>query len=404
MRGRIWVGMVVCACALAVVPMAGADTVTCRGKPVTILGTHGDDRIRGTPRDDVIHGRAGNDLILGFGGNDLLCGGSGDDLLFGGDGRDVLVGNDGADRLDGGLMRDRILGNRGDDVLLGQEGPDRMIGGADHDILNGGAGADFIAGSTGDDTLRGERGRDRLQGNGGDDVLVGGRGDDTLVGGSGDDRCSGNNGIDGAQECEQVADTEFGQVPEPRVRPRPGTVALTFDDGPSPATTPAVLDVLDRYGVKATFFVIGRSAAAHPDLIREIARRGHSIQNHTWSHPWLTRHSDATIEAQLVEGAAAIEVITGRPPACWRPPYMAINTRVQDVADRLGYRTILWDVDPFDWRRPGSSVVANHVLRHTRDGDIVLFHDTTGPSTTSALPAIIEGLRARGLGFDTLCN
>jgi peptidoglycan/xylan/chitin deacetylase (PgdA/CDA1 family) len=77
---------------------------------------------------------------------------------------------------------------------------------------------------------------------------------------------------------------------------------------------------------------------------------------------------------------------------------------VDAVANSLGYRRIMWDVDPWDWKHPGPSAVASHVLRYTGDGDIVLFHDTVGYSTTNALPAIIEGLRARGLEFDTLCN
>jgi peptidoglycan/xylan/chitin deacetylase (PgdA/CDA1 family) len=404
-KGRIALVLGVLVAGVLPATSAAADAeLTCRGRPVTIAGTHAAERILGTDGPDVIHGRGGDDFIFGLGGNDVICGGSGDDRLFGGAGRDALVGNGGDDRLEGGTQRDLLYGIDGSDTLLGQDGPDRVFGGRGADALHGENGADLLVGGPGPDEIFGGAGVDDLRGNGDDDVLVAGRHDDLLDGGSGSDRCAGDRGFDTAAGCERVDGTEAGQVPEPRVRPRPGRVALTFDDGPSAANTPGVLDVLDRYDVKATFFVIGLSARANPGIIREMVRRGHSVQNHTWSHAWLTRYPDATVAAELTGGAAAIEEITGTEPPCWRPPAMAYSDRVDAVADSLGYRRIMWDVDPWDWKHPGPSAVASHVLRYTGDGDIVLFHDTVGYSTTNALPAIIEGLRARGLEFDTLCN
>jgi peptidoglycan/xylan/chitin deacetylase (PgdA/CDA1 family) len=404
-RGRIAILLAILTAGALPAATAAADTeLTCRGRPVTIVGTHGDERIMGTEGPDVIHARGGDDFVFGLGGNDVICGGSGNDRLFGGDGRDTLVGNGGNDRLEGGADRDLLFGIDGDDTLLGQGGPDRIFGGGGADALHGADGADLLVGGPGADSLSGGAGADDLRGNGSDDVLVAGLHDDLLDGGTGFDRCAGDRGFDTAANCERVDGTEAGQVPEPRVRPRPGRVALTFDDGPSAANTPGVLAALDRYGVKATFFVIGQSADANPGLIREMIRRGHSVQNHTWSHAWLTRYSNETVAAELIAGAAAIERITGVEPPCWRPPAMAYSDRVDAVANSLGYRRIMWDVDPWDWKHPGPSAVASHVLRYTGDGDIVLFHDTVGYSTTNALPAIIEGLRARGLEFDTLCN
>jgi len=101
---------------------------------------------------------------------------------------------------------------------------------------------------------------------------------------------------------------------------------------------------------------------------------------------------------QVIEGA------TGESPHCFRPPFGAVNDRVRSVAEGLGLTSIMWDVDPWDWKRPGPTAVASHVLSRTGGGDIVLFHDTAGWSTIGALPAIIQGLRARGLEFVPLCS
>jgi peptidoglycan/xylan/chitin deacetylase (PgdA/CDA1 family) len=251
---------------------------------------------------------------------------------------------------------------------------------------------------------RGQEGADLVYGEAGDDWLEGGDGDDILRGHDGVDRCDGGPGRDDAATCEQFVATEVGQVPTPRVRPGPTQVALTFDDGPSPAYTRRILDILEEYGVPATFFVIGRSAAENPELLERMAADGHSVQNHTYSHYWLTRYPDATITDQLARANQVIEELTGETPNCYRPPFGAVNDRVRSLAADLGLATIMWDVDPWDWKHPGTSAVASHVLSRTTGGDIVLFHDTAGWSTIGALPAIIQGLRARGLEFVTICS
>jgi peptidoglycan/xylan/chitin deacetylase (PgdA/CDA1 family) len=155
--------------------------------------------------------------------------------------------------------------------------------------------------------------------------------------------------------------------------------------------------------VPATFFVIGRQVVDNPALLRRMATAGHSVQNHTWGHYWLTRYSDATITDQLQRADEIITQVTGETPHCYRPPFGAVNDRVRSVAADLGLTTIMWDVDPWDWKHPGATAVASHVLSRTGEGDIVLFHDTAGWSTIGALPSIIEGLRARGLDFVTIC-
>ena len=91
-------------------------------------------------------------------------------------------------------------------------------------------------------------------------------------------------------------------------------------------------------------------------------------------------------------------------PQCWRPPFGAINDRVEGIAEEMGLLPILWDVDPWDWRLPGSATVARHVVRYSDGGDVILLHDPSGPGTYEALPAIITGLREKGLEFATICG
>jgi peptidoglycan/xylan/chitin deacetylase (PgdA/CDA1 family) len=193
--------------------------------------------------------------------------------------------------------------------------------------------------------------------------------------------------------------------PEPDVpiEPRPGRVALTFDDGPSPVWTPLVLDILREYDVTATFFVIGWRVEQHPDIVRRMVAEGHSVQNHSWSHLWLTRYSTATVVEQLERGSEIIEAVTGQEPNCIRPPFGAHDARIRSIFRDLGLHSIMWHRDPQEWRGSVNSVTS-YLVRHTRDQEIVLMHDTNGYVIARALPGIIEGIRAKGLGFDTICD
>ena len=426
----------------AMFPPAASDQIAidCAGRPATITGTAGDDLLQGTAGDDVIVALGGNDYIAAGPGDDLVCGGpgqdvisgeggadtllgaAGDDFLNGDDGPDHLSGGPGADLLVGERGDDEILGGRGDDVLRGGEGADHLHGedgsdnlrggydddvargGDDDDIIDGGEGADHLHGGEGADSLLGQEGPDELLGEAGDDFLSGGDDDDLLRGGTGTDRADGGAGRDDAAGCEAVAATEVGQLPRPFNRPGPTQVALTFDDGPSAAYTARILDILERYGVPATFFVIGAGAADNPQLLQRMAAEGHSVQNHTYDHYWLTRYSDGTIADQLARTNQVIGKSTGQAPHCFRPPFGAVNDRVRSVAAGLGLTSVMWDVDPWDWKHPGSAAIASHVLNRTGGGDIVLLHDSGGWGTIGALPAIIEGLRSRGLEFVPLCS
>jgi peptidoglycan-N-acetylglucosamine deacetylase len=188
-----------------------------------------------------------------------------------------------------------------------------------------------------------------------------------------------------------------------RVRPGDGRVALTFDDGPHPYWTPRILDALDRHGVRATFFVVGASVVTHPELVAEMARRGHSVQNHTWSHPSLVDLSDDGINRQLSRTDEAIWRLTGVTPSCMRPPYMYVNRRVRDVAAAAGTATVLWDRDPQEWRWRSVTRTIDYLISGTGSGDIILLHDTHGAVVLPTLDAVIPALRGQGLEFDVIC-
>lgn len=185
-------------------------------------------------------------------------------------------------------------------------------------------------------------------------------------------------------------------------KPRPAVdcrtiacVALTFDDGPAP-TTPEVLDILAKAKVRATFFVIGRNVTALPQVVRRAVAEGHVVGNHTWSHRDLAALSaeDQQREVDLTnEELARVGVTT----TLLRPPYGSFDKRSR----RLGSALVLWDVDPLDWRDHDAGLVARRVVGSAHRGSIVLMHDIQ-PTTVAALPAIIKGLRAKGLTLVTV--
>lgn len=179
-------------------------------------------------------------------------------------------------------------------------------------------------------------------------------------------------------------------------------VALTFDDGPHPAHTPRLLDILRDRGVTATFYLIGRSVRAYPDIARRIAAEGHEIGNHTWSHPELWSLGDHDVLREIDRTNEIIWRTVGLLPVTMRPPYGAI-TRYQSrmLHDARLLPTVMWSVDPSDYRRPGADVVASRIVTKAACGAIVLAHDIHGPTVT-AMPATIDGLRERGFGFASM--
>ncbi|HEX4804873.1 MAG TPA: polysaccharide deacetylase family protein [Conexibacter sp.] len=179
-------------------------------------------------------------------------------------------------------------------------------------------------------------------------------------------------------------------------------VALTFDDGPS-TYTPAVLSVLERERVHATFFLIGQQVAGYAAFARRALADGDMIGDHTWSHPSVAG-GGAFASGQISSTANAIRRATGFRPCLFRAPYGAVSASLIGLARGLGFTTIQWDVDPQDWARPGSGAIYARIVGAVRNGSIVLMHDGGGPrgQTLAALPGIIHTLKARGYGFVTV--
>lgn len=179
-------------------------------------------------------------------------------------------------------------------------------------------------------------------------------------------------------------------------------IAMTFDDGPSATLTPKLLDLLAAHHIKATFFVIGENVSEHPEIVARAAREGHEIGNHSWSHPNFGKMSDQAVRSQLQRTDDAIKNATSTRPTLMRPPYGSITPREKHwIHDEFGYRVILWDVDPYDWKRPGPAVVRNRILKETQPGSIVLSHDIH-PGTIEAMPSTLDALEAKGFKFVTV--
>lgn len=180
-------------------------------------------------------------------------------------------------------------------------------------------------------------------------------------------------------------------------------IALTFDDGPLPPYTGHVLDVLERYGVPATFFCVGINAASWPEDVDRMRERGHSVGNHTWSHPFLSELSRVELAVQIDRTA---EVLARDHPApaqrLFRPPYGCRTPEVLGwLAEHDDATTVLWDVAPDDWALRQANVIVDRVLAEAQPGSVILLHDGGGDRspTVLSLPQIIEGLLERGYTF-----
>jgi len=179
-------------------------------------------------------------------------------------------------------------------------------------------------------------------------------------------------------------------------------IAITFDDGPHGALTPKLLDLLAARKIKATFFVVGQCVAEYPAIVARAAREGHEIASHSWSHPNLGKMSDEAVRRELQKTDDAIKAATGVRPTTMRPPYGSITARQKAwIHETFGYRVIIWDVDPLDWKRPGPSVVTSRIVNETKPGSIILAHDIH-PPTIEAMPGTFEQLQAKGFKFVTV--
>ena len=179
-------------------------------------------------------------------------------------------------------------------------------------------------------------------------------------------------------------------------------VAMTFDDGPSAENTPRLLEMLKQRNIKATFFLIGQNVASNPDLVRRILAEGHEVGNHSWTHPQLSKLSDQRVSFEITKTQDAIKDASGFTPTLLRPPYGAITSRQREwIENQFGLSIILWSVDPFDWKRPGASVITQRILTQARPGAIILSHDIH-KQTVDAMPATLDGLMRKGFKFLTV--
>jgi peptidoglycan-N-acetylglucosamine deacetylase len=179
-------------------------------------------------------------------------------------------------------------------------------------------------------------------------------------------------------------------------------IAMTFDDGPSPATTPRLLDILKQRNIKATFFMIGQNAERNPEIVKRILAEGHEIGNHSWTHPQLSKLPDQRVTEEITKTQDAIKNACGYTPVLLRPPYGAITSRQKDwIEKQFGLSIIMWSVDPFDWKRPGASVIEQRILAGARPGAIILSHDIH-QQTVDAMPATLDALAQKGFKFVTV--
>ncbi|NJM37503.1 MAG: polysaccharide deacetylase family protein [Akkermansiaceae bacterium] len=179
-------------------------------------------------------------------------------------------------------------------------------------------------------------------------------------------------------------------------------IAITFDDGPHPENTPRLLDIMRARNIKGTFYVIGNNVNLYPQVLRRTVAEGHEIGNHTQTHRLLSKLSNDQVRKELSNCRDAIGRAAGVQPRTMRPPYGGLRQDQREIVHaEFGYPTILWSVDPLDWKRPGASVVTSRILAGTTAGGIVLAHDLHA-QTIDAMPATLDGLLRRGFQFVTV--
>jgi peptidoglycan/xylan/chitin deacetylase (PgdA/CDA1 family) len=191
-----------------------------------------------------------------------------------------------------------------------------------------------------------------------------------------------------------------------RVETREKVVALTYDDGPHPIFTPEILKALDKYGVKATFFMIGSLMERHPAIVKDVVARGHAIGNHTYTHPHnIEADTPAEVMRELDRCEQVIERMTGKRTQIFRPPLGLVDRAVLRIAEEAGYRTILWTVCADHHDAPTPELMAQRVLKEIRPGAIILAHDGRLGirwKDVAATPVIIQFLLERGYRFVTV--
>lgn len=181
-------------------------------------------------------------------------------------------------------------------------------------------------------------------------------------------------------------------------------IALTFDDGPHPKETNEILDVLNKYKVKATFFVVGKHCNWYSKPLIRAAKEGHEIGNHTFNHPDISNLSSNDIKEEIRLCEDAISKLTGKKPTLFRPPFGSYNqSELGEIAKECGYKIVLWNtVDARDWKNPPPLQTSDIITNKAQNGDIILLHDYGTENTVKALDVIIPTMMDKGYKFVTV--
>ncbi len=188
------------------------------------------------------------------------------------------------------------------------------------------------------------------------------------------------------------------------------SVVLTFDDGPAPPFTEQILDILAQHKISATFFLCGKNVERHPEIARRILREGHTIGNHTHSHPFLCPRSRRFIAGEIDRAQEVIERVTGVRPTLFRPPYGARWFGLMPILRQRGLTMVMWSVAGFDWKYRTQAII-KATRRRLHPGAVVLLHDghekppaggIDQSSTVAALPSIIAAVTESGLAFEPI--
>lgn len=205
------------------------------------------------------------------------------------------------------------------------------------------------------------------------------------------------------QDKQQVSDGQEEKLPDTATELDPSGkyVALTFDDGPHPKGTPAILQTLKEYNVKATFFMMGCQAEKYPDMVKQVADQGHELGNHTYSHPNARKRTTADMIEEVNKTNEMIERAAGKKPLLFRPPYGIYTSELLEYTENNGLSTILWSVDSLDWKSKNVEAIHQVVTQNVTNQSIVLLHDIYA-TTAEALPQLIQMLQKEGYQFVTV--
>ncbi|UUZ92249.1 polysaccharide deacetylase family protein [Paenibacillus sp. P25] len=212
----------------------------------------------------------------------------------------------------------------------------------------------------------------------------------------------------GSAAAEPKPEPVPSQAPAPQApAPHEKLAALTFDDGPDGKYTPQVLDILKKYEVKATFFVVGTQAGKYPEILQRIHQEGHAIGNHSWDHADLTKLSAEQIDKEIRETDELIRSTVGEAPSLVRAPYGAAPEALKDELKQAGRPLVGWTVDPRDWAGSPSRSIVSNIKSHIKPGGIILLHSFGGrhgrlDNTVQALPEIIAYLKEEGYKLVTV--